>query len=701
MDNVLQTSIMYLPGMGDVRAATLRSELGIATFGDLLEYYPFRHIDRTHIYSTSDIREEMPYVQLKGVIIDPHIEGEGRKKRLVARFMDASGEVDLIWFNSIKFFQKQIKANVEYIIFGKPSRFGLGWNIVHPELDEAASQRLKTGTLYPVYSITEKMKKVGITTKVLRETMAKLVELVRINRLPDTFPEYITNSYNMLSRWEALEAIHFPTDEDRLRRATMRLKAEEIFWIRLRMRYIAEKRHAEEAGLPVQGVGMLFNRFFNEKLPFPLTAAQQRVVREIYEDLKSGHQMNRLLQGDVGSGKTMVALLSMLIAIDNGYQACLMAPTEILASQHAITIRALLEGIPLNVELLTGSTRKREREKIHEGLRDGSVHIIIGTHALIEEDVQMKQLGLAVIDEQHRFGVAHRSKLWDKNRIVPPHVLIMSATPIPRTLAMTLYGDLDVSVIDELPPGRTPIETSHRYPAHKPEVFRFMEKEIAKGRQAYVVFPLIEESEKTDMKNIETGYEELKSRFPHIPIGFVHGKMKPKDKEEAMRRFVAAEDKILVSTTVIEVGVNVPNATIMLIEDANRFGLSQLHQLRGRVGRGAEKSYCVLMTDYKLSENGKRRMEIMTESTDGFFIAEQDLKLRGQGDLEGTQQSGVGGVLKMANLAKDGRVVQFVSNLIDEILAKDPTLTADPLNAPLYKSLSDYMEKNRDWGQIS
>lgn len=411
--------------------------------------------------------------------------------------------------------------------------------------------------------------------------------------------------------------------------------------------------------------------------------------------------MNRLLQGDVGSGKTMVALLSMLIVVDNGYQSCLMAPTEILAIQHAATIRSLLGDLSINVALLTGSTRKKEREKIHQGLRDGSVHIIIGTHALIEENVQMNRLGLAVIDEQHRFGVEHRSKLWDKNRIIPPHVLIMSATPIPRTLAMTLYGDLDVSVIDELPPGRTPIETTHRYPAHKSEVYRFMEQEIDNGRQAYVVFPLIEESEKTDMKNLQTGYEELKSRFPNIPIGFVHGKMKSKDKEEAMKRFVSAQDKILVSTTVIEVGVNVPNATIMLIEDANRFGLSQLHQLRGRVGRGAAKSYCVLMTDYKLSDNGKRRMEIMTESTDGFFIAEQDLKLRGQGDLEGTQQSGVGGVLKMANLAKDGRIVQFVSNLIDEILSKDPTLTADPLNAPLHKTLSEYMEKNRDWGQIS
>ncbi|KGN91694.1 ATP-dependent DNA helicase RecG [Porphyromonas canoris] len=701
MENLLQTSIMYLPGMGDVRASTLRSELGIATFGDLLEYYPYRHIDRTHIYSTGEIREEMPYVQLKGSIIDPHIEGEGRKKRLVARFLDSSGEVELIWFNSIKFIQKQIKPNVEYIIFGKPSRFGLGWSIVHPELDDAISQRFKAGTLFPVYSVTEKMKKVGISIKVLRDAISRLIDIVRTNHLPDTLPDYITKGYNMLSRWEALEAVHFPTDEDRLRRAIMRLKAEEIFWIRLRMRYIAEKRHTEEAGLPIHGVGHFFNQFFNEKLPFPLTRAQERVIREIYNDMRSGSQMNRLLQGDVGSGKTMVALLSMLIAADNGYQSCLMAPTEILAIQHAATIRSLLGDLSINVALLTGSTRKKEREKIHQGLRDGSVHIIIGTHALIEENVQMNRLGLAVIDEQHRFGVEHRSKLWDKNRIIPPHVLIMSATPIPRTLAMTLYGDLDVSVIDELPPGRTPIETTHRYPAHKSEVYRFMEQEIDNGRQAYVVFPLIEESEKTDMKNLQTGYEELKSRFPNIPIGFVHGKMKSKDKEEAMKRFVSAQDKILVSTTVIEVGVNVPNATIMLIEDANRFGLSQLHQLRGRVGRGAAKSYCILMTDYKLSDNGKRRMEIMTESTDGFFIAEQDLKLRGQGDLEGTQQSGVGGVLKMANLAKDGRIVQFVSNLIDEILSKDPTLTADPLNAPLHKTLSEYMEKNRDWGQIS
>lgn len=692
---------MYLPGMGDVRASTLRSELGIATFGDLLEYYPYRHMDRTHIYSTGEIREEMPYVQLKGSIIDPHIEGEGRKKRLVARFLDSSGEVELIWFNSIKFIQKQIKPNVEYIIFGKPSRFGLSWSIVHPELDDATSQRFKAGTLFPVYSVTEKMKKVGISIKVLRDAISRLIDIVRTNHLPDTLPNYITKGYNMLSRWEALEAVHFPTDEDRLRRAIMRLKAEEIFWIRLRMRYIAEKRHTEEAGLPIHGVGHFFNQFFNEKLPFPLTRAQERVIREIYNDMRSGSQMNRLLQGDVGSGKTMVALLSMLIAADNGYQSCLMAPTEILAIQHAMTIRSLLGSLSVNVALLTGSTRKKEREKIHQGLQDGSVHIIIGTHALIEENVQINRLGLAVIDEQHRFGVAHRSKLWDKNRIIPPHVLIMSATPIPRTLAMTLYGDLDVSVIDELPPGRTPIETIHRYPAHKSEVYRFMEQEIANGRQAYVVFPLIEESEKTDMKNLQTGYEELKSRFPNIPIGFVHGRMKSKAKEEAMKRFVSAQDKILVSTTVIEVGVNVPNATIMLIEDANRFGLSQLHQLRGRVGRGAAKSYCVLMTDYKLSDNGKRRMEIMTESTDGFFIAEQDLKLRGQGDLEGTQQSGVGGVLKMANLAKDGRIVQFVSNLIDEILSKDPTLTADPLNAPLHKTLSEYMEKNRDWGQIS
>lgn len=686
--------------MGDRRVQAFQKELDIRTFGDLMEYYPYKHIDRTKVYTVQEVTDEMPYVQLKGTIINLHMEGEGRKKRLQGILVDQTGEIDLVWFNGFRYYQNFIKPGVEYIVFGKPTRFGYDFNIAHPEIDEAKSASHLTGAFFPVYTITDRMKRSGITNKFLRETMAQVLDKVRNARLPDTMPTYITHRYQMLTHWQSLEAIHFPTDEDLLRRALMRLKAEEIFWVRLRMRYLAAKRQEVIQGLPVVGVGRQFNAFYHHALPFSLTGAQQRVVKEMFADMKSGKQMNRLLQGDVGSGKTIVALLVMLIAIDNGYQCCMMAPTEILATQHAHSLRELLQSMDVTVELLTGYTKAKDRRRITAGLEDGSVNILIGTHAVIEDYVQFKNLGLAVIDEQHRFGVAHRSKLWDKNPNAVPHVLIMSATPIPRTLAMTLYGDLDVSVIDELPPGRTPIVTSHRYDEKKADIYAFIREQLSMGRQAYFVYPLIEESEKSDMKNLEEGFEHLKEAFPEFSVGMVHGKLKPKDKEAAMDRFVSGKDNILVSTTVIEVGVNVPNATIMVIQDANRFGLSQLHQLRGRVGRGAEQSYCILITDYKISEDGRQRMQIMTESTDGFYIAEQDLKLRGQGDMEGTLQSGVGGTLKLADLAKDGRLVQFCINLVEEILNDDPLLKSEK-NALLLSNLKHYLEKERDWGLIS
>lgn len=701
MPSILDTDIKYLPGMGEHRSKLLAKEIGVRTYRDLLYYFPYKHIDRTRIYKTIEVNEHLPYIQLKGVVISKSVEGEGHRRRLKAIFRDPYGEIELVWFNSVNHFRDILKVNTPYLIFGKPSRFGSTYSIAHPEIDDLKTSNTPyAGKLFPMYSTTERMKKVSLTSKVIGDLVSKLLDILK-DKLPDTLPSYIVEHYNMLPLYDALRQIHTPDDEDMLRRASARLKAEEIFYIRLRMRYLKELRQQASRGFVLGKVGSEFRRLYGEVLPFDLTDAQKRVVREIHADLQSGRQMNRLLQGDVGSGKTIVALLTMLLAVDNGHQACMMAPTEILARQHFESLSHLLAPLNTTVRLLTGSTRARERREIIDGLADGTIHILIGTHALIEEYVQFRSLAVAVIDEQHRFGVHQRSVMWDKGGdIAPPHILIMSATPIPRTLAMTLYGDLDVSVIDELPPGRTPIHTVHYYESKRSDLNFFIRDQIVEGRQVYVVYPLIEESEKMDLISLEEGFLALKEAFPTRRIGMVHGRLKATEKEEAMTLFASGQLDILVATTVIEVGVNVPNATVMVIENAERFGLSQLHQLRGRVGRGSKQSYCVLMTGNALSEDSRRRIGIMVETTNGFRIAEEDLKLRGHGDMEGTRQSGVGIDLKIANLAKDGRIVQFCVNLVEQILSEDPTLR-HPRNTLLHQHLTEILKTEKDWGIIS
>lgn len=700
MTNLLDTDIKYLPGMGEHRAKVFAKEIGVRTYRDLLYYFPYKHIDRTRIYKTVEVSEHLPYIQLKGVITSKTIEGEGRRKRLKATFRDPYGEIELVWFNSIQYFRDHLSLNTPYLVFGKPTRFGNTYSIAHPEIDDLKNPKQSSvGKLYPMYSTTERMKKMSLNSKFINELVSKLLDLVK-DKLPDTLPRYITDHYNMLSLYEALRQIHLPENEDMLRRASARLKMEEIFYVRLRMQYLKERRQNENQGTLLPKVGDEFRRLYSEVLPFDLTNAQKRVIREIHTDLQSGKQMNRLVQGDVGSGKTIVALLTMLLAVDNGYQACMMAPTEILARQHYESLSQLLAPLDTSVRLLTGSTKTKEKREIARGIADGSINILIGTHALIEDYVQFRRLAVAVIDEQHRFGVHQRSIMWEKNNHVHPHILIMSATPIPRTLAMTLYGDLDVSIIDELPPGRTPIRTQHYYESKRPELNFFIRDQIEAGRQVYVVYPLIEESEKMDYKSLEEGFEMLKEAFPTRTIGIVHGKLRPSEKEEAMTLFASGKTDILVATTVIEVGVNVPNATVMVIESAERFGLSQLHQLRGRVGRGSNQSYCILMTGNNLGEESRKRIDIMVETTNGFRIAEEDLKLRGHGDMEGTRQSGIGLDFKIANLAKDGRIVQFCVNLVEQILNDDPLLEA-PHNAVLQAQLTALLRHEKDWGLIS
>ncbi|NCA79304.1 MAG: ATP-dependent DNA helicase RecG [Sphingobacteriia bacterium] len=693
------TEIMYIPGVGPKRAELLNKELSIYSVEDLLTYFPYRHIDRSRFYTIREINDAMPYIQLRGKIVRKEKIGEGRHQRLVAMFGDGTGFIELVWFKGLRYVEDKYRLNQEYVVFGKPTRFGSKINIVHPEIDletEGGSKNILG--LQALYNTSEKMKSHFLNSAALRKIIYTVISSLT-SSLPETLPESIIRQYNFVSRHEAIVNIHFPANVEDLERATQRLKFEELFYIQLNIFYQNRLREQKYKGFVFASIGDKFNGFYKNHLTFALTNAQKRVLREIRSDMATGKQMNRLLQGDVGSGKTIVAFMSMLMAVDNGFQACLMAPTEILANQHFQSVGEMGRSIGLNVKLLTGSTKKKDRELLHEQLENGQINILIGTHALIEDNVVFKNLGLVVIDEQHRFGVAQRAKLWVKN-ICPPHVLVMTATPIPRTLAMTVYGDLEVSVIDELPPGRKPIQTYHLFDNKRSALNGFIAKQVAAGHQIYIVYPLIQESENLDLKNLEDGYSLLKETFPLLHISMLHGKMKPADKEEEMRKFVAGETQILVATTVIEVGVNVPNASVMIIESAERFGLSQLHQLRGRVGRGADQSYCILMSSYKISNDTRKRLDVMVDTTDGFEIAEADLKMRGPGDLDGTQQSGLPFDLKIANLSHDGEVLNFARRVANDIITVDSTLDKSE-NQLLKRQLEHLCKRTINWGVIS
>lgn len=700
-----QTEIKYLTGVGPQRAELLEKEIGVHTFGDMLTYYPYRYVDRSKVYRIAEIDGNMPYVQLVGQIVSMEPIGEGRSRRLVGRFSDGTGFIDLVWFQGLKFVGKAYKVRTRYLIFGKPTVFNGKLQINHPDIETVEENvdipEIQGNTFRPHYHTTDRMKKGFLASAAVAKLIGNLFKLIT-EPLPETLPQWIVDEYHLMPYDEAMHNIHFPTSADSLRRAQARLKFDELFYIQLGILRYAMNRKQKQGGLVFQTVGANFNTFYHDHLPFSLTEAQKRVIREIRQDMRAGFQMNRLLQGDVGSGKTLVALLCSLIAIDNGYQVVIMAPTEILAEQHLETIRGLLSGMPqLRIELLTGSVKGKRRKEILDSLIEGTVHILIGTHAVIEDNVQFRNLGLAIIDEQHRFGVAQRAKLWDKRTGMktPPHVLVMTATPIPRTLAMTLYGDLDVSVIDQLPPGRKPIHTIHQFLKHMDRIHEAMRTELKKGRQIYVVFPLIEDTEKMDLENLEEGYQQMREAFPEYKVSRVHGKLKSAEKDAEMSRFASGETQILVATTVIEVGVNVPNASVMIIMNAERFGLSQLHQLRGRVGRGAEQSYCVLVTKYELSETTRKRIQIMVDSTDGFEIAEADLKLRGPGDLEGTQQSGMAFDLKIANIARDGQILTYARTAAQHLLDTDPT-ESRPENLTCWKHLSQ-LHSDINWGAIS
>jgi ATP-dependent DNA helicase recG len=698
MFDLASRDIKYLSGVGPQRASVLNKELNIYSLHDLLYYFPYKYVDRSRIYYIHEIDGTMPYIQLKGEILGFETIGEGRQRRLIAHFSDGTGIVDLVWFQGIKFLVGKYKVHQEYIVFGKPSVFNGRINIAHPDIDNASELKLSTMGLQPYYNTTEKMKRSSLNSHAIEKMMSAVVQQFR-EPLPETLSPAILTEHHLMPLTEALMNIHFPANPELLRKAQYRLKFEELFYVQLNILRYAKDRQRKYRGYVFETVGGIFNTFYAKNLPFELTGAQKRVLKEIRRDVGSGKQMNRLLQGDVGSGKTLVALMSMLIALDNGYQACMMAPTEILANQHFETIRELLYGMDIRVELLTGSVKGKKREAILTGLLTGDVRILIGTHAVIEDTVNFSSLGLVVIDEQHRFGVAQRARLWTKN-VQPPHVLVMTATPIPRTLAMTLYGDLDVSVIDELPPGRKPIVTIHKYDAHRVSLYQSVHRQIAEGRQVYIVYPLIKESEKIDLKNLEEGYLHICEEFPDCKVCKVHGKMKAAEKDAQMQLFVSGEAQIMVATTVIEVGVNVPNASVMIIENAERFGLSQLHQLRGRVGRGAEQSYCILVTGYKLVEETRKRLEIMVRTNDGFEIAEADLKLRGPGDLEGTQQSGIAFDLKIADIARDGQLLQYVRNVAEEVVDADPT-GIRPENEILWRQLKALRKTNVNWASIS
>ena len=700
MIDILQQDIQYLPGVGPNRKKMLSQELGIETFGDLLQYYPYKHVDRSRLYDIGELNGDMPFVQVKGHILSfETFKMSARKERVVAHFTDGTGKVmDLTWFNGGKYAKQSYKIGTEYVIFGRPNVFNGRINVTHPDIDAADKLELSTMGMQPYYNTTEKMKKSGLNSRAIERLTKSLIDIIK-DPIAETIPDFITSRLHLMSRDEALRKIHYPLDAKELEKARTRLKFEELFYVQLNILRYASDHRRKYRGYVFSHVGDYFNTFFHQYLPFSLTEAQKRVIREIRKDTGSGKQMNRLLQGDVGSGKTLVALMSMLIALDNGYQACIMAPTEILAEQHLQTIQGFLNGMNIRVELLTGIVKGKKRQAVLDGLLDGSVQILVGTHAVIEDTVQFANLGMVVVDEQHRFGVAQRAKLWTKNTN-PPHVLVMTATPIPRTLAMTLYGDLDVSVIDELPPGRKPVVTTHVFDRSMPSLYDGLRKQIQQGRQVYIVFPLIEESEKIDLKNLEDGFEVLRQVFPEFRLSKVHGKMKPKDKEEEMQRFVKGETQMLVATTVIEVGVNVPNASVMVILEAQRFGLSQLHQLRGRVGRGADQSYCILVTNHQMSEDTRKRIDIMCETNDGFRIAEADLKLRGPGDLEGTQQSGMAFDLKIADIARDGQLVQLARDEAQAIIDEDPECHSDKYSM-LWNRLRQLRKTNVNWAAIS
>ena len=695
----LSSPIYTISGIGYKRGEVLTAEAQIVTIEDLLNYFPYRHVDRSKFYHISECTEKMPYIQIIGEIIQFEYVGEGRASRLTATFSDGTGTIELVWFKGTKNIEKNRKPRTKYIVFGKPSRFGSKINIAHPDIELYSDMNLRRSTgIQSMYNSTDKMKKNYLSSDNLRKYIYSILFNNNI-LIPETLPEYLIEKMHFTSREQAIKNIHFPKSVEALKIAEARLKFEELFYIQLSMLYQSQHRSRQYRGYIFSTIGDYFNQFYNKYLPFPLTNAQKRVIKEIRNDMRSGIQMNRLLQGDVGSGKTIVALLTALIALDNGYQACIMAPTEILANQHYETISTLVAPLGITVKLLTGSTKKKEKEEILNDLGNAKIQIIIGTHALIEENVNFSNLGYVIIDEQHRFGVAQRAKLWNKN-VSPPHVLVMTATPIPRTLAMTVYGDLEVSVIDELPPGRKPVTTKLLFDNRRGQVYDFIHKKIAEGRQIYIVYPLIQENEKIDLRDLEQGYKILTDIFTECKLVMVHGKMKQSEKDEAMRMFVSGEAKIMVATTVIEVGVNVPNASVMVIENAERFGLSQLHQLRGRVGRGADQSYCLLMSKYELTENTRKRLQIMCETNDGFKIAEADMSLRGPGDIDGLQQSGLPFDLKIANLAGDVNILSTARNVAKAILAEDEELTS-PKNTLLKKKLQQMNQLKINWGVIS
>lgn len=690
---------MYLQGVGPRKKEILSRELGIRTYRNLLEYFPYKYVDRTKVYLISELSPDMPFVQIKGRIIRfEETETGKRRKRVIAHFTDGHGICDLVWFNGTKYVYQNYQLNREYVVFGKPAVFNGRFQFSHPDIDDAAQLQLNDMGMQPFYITTEKMKKAGITSRAMEKLTKTLIGKLS-EPLEETLPPFITSHLHLISRDAALRKIHYPRSVDDTQRARVRLKFEELFYVQLNILRYASDHRRKYRGYIFNRIGAQFNWFYTHNLAFELTGAQKRVMHEIRADMAGGRQMNRLLQGDVGSGKTLVALMSMLIAIDNGYQACMMAPTEILAEQHLQTLRDFLKGMNLRIELLTGIVKGKRRREVLDGLMDGSIHIVVGTHALLEDKVQFHRLGMAVVDEQHRFGVAQRARLWSKSEN-PPHILVMTATPIPRTLAMTIYGDLDVSVIDELPPGRKPIQTLHKYDDQMPSLYNGIRQQIRLGRQVYIVYPLIKESERMDLKNLEDGFSALCDIFPEFRLSKVHGKMKDKEKEAEMQKFVSGQTQILVATTVIEVGVNVPNASVMVILDAQRFGLSQLHQLRGRVGRGADQSYCILVTSHRLTKETSRRIDIMCETNDGFEIAEADLKLRGPGDLEGTQQSGIAFDLKIADIARDGQIVQMAREEAQKIIDADPDCRKSEYNL-LWDRLKALRKTNINWAAIS
>ena len=698
MSSILDQDIQFLPSVGTKTKEILSKELSIRSYGDLLEYYPYKYVDRSKIFHISELTSDMPFVQLKGKILSyEEVDIGKRNKMLVAHFSDGYGVVDLVWFRSAQYIIKSYKVGTEYIVFGKPSAYNGRFRFAHPDIDDASKLQISEMGMQPFYGLTENMKKRGYTSRSIERITRNLVSI--LPPLPETLPDFIVNRLHLVSRDAALRMIHYPHSHQEMQKAQVRLKFEELFYVQLNILRYASDQRRKYRGYIFNRIGDIFNGFYAHHLPFELTGAQKRVMHEIRADMCSGRQMNRLLQGDVGSGKTLVALMTMLIALDNGYQACLMAPTEILAEQHLQTIRDFLQGMDIRVELLTGIVKGKKRKEILDGLATGDIQILIGTHAVIEDPVAFHRLGVAVIDEQHRFGVAQRAKLWAKSEN-PPHVLVMTATPIPRTLAMTIYGDLDVSVIDELPPGRKPIQTLHKFDNQLTSLYQSIRRQINLGRQVYIVFPLIKENEKIDLKNLEEGYETLKQAFPEFRLSKIHGRMKSAEKEAEMEQFVKGKTQILVATTVIEVGVNVPNASVMVILDAQRFGLSQLHQLRGRVGRGCDQSYWILVTGYKLSEETRKRIDIMCDTNDGFRIAEADLKLRGPGDLEGTQQSGMAFDLKIANIARDGQLVQLARTEAQAIIDADPQCE-HPQNSLLWNRLRELKKTHINWAAIS